>query len=91
MGILPDYQRRGIGSLLVREGLLACQRTGFDVVVVLGHPDYYPRFGFMVASEEGLRCEYEVPDEAFMVAELRPGALSAIEGLVKYDEAFRAV
>lgn len=91
MAVLPEYQRRGIGSLLVGEGLRECRRAGHAFVVVLGHPDYYPRFGFRRASERGLRCEYEVPDEAFMVAELRPGALDGVRGVVKYHEAFGSV
>jgi putative acetyltransferase len=88
MAVLPEYQRRGIGSLLVRDGLQECQRLGYDVVVVLGHPEFYPRFGFGRASDKGLRCEYQVPDEAFMVSELRPGALNGIRGLVRYHEVF---
>ena len=87
MAVLPEYQKQGIGSQLVREGLRECQRIGCDVVVVLGHPEYYPRFGFVPASQKGLRCEYAVPDEVFMVAELKPDALS-VRGLVKYRPEF---
>lgn len=90
MAVLPEYQRRGVGSLLVRAGLEECRRVGCDAVVVLGHPEYYPRFGFVSAGRKGLRCEYPVPDEVFMVAELRPGPLS-IRGLVKYRPEFGAL
>jgi len=83
VAVLPEYQNRGIGSQLVREGLKECQRVGCWVVVVLGHPRFYPRFGFVQASRKGLRCEYPVADEDFMVAELRPNALRG-RGLVKY-------
>jgi putative acetyltransferase len=91
MAVLPEYQRRGIGSRLVREGLAACARQGHLVVVVLGHPTYYPRFGFVRAATKGLRCEYPVPDEAFMVAELLPAALAGRTGLVKYRPEFAGV
>jgi putative acetyltransferase len=90
MAVLPEHQNQGIGSQLVREGLKQCQRIGYDVVVVVGHAEYYPRFGFVPASQKGLRCEYPVPDEVFMVTELRPNALSA-SGLVKYHPAFAEV
>jgi putative acetyltransferase len=88
MAVLPEYQRQGVGSQLVREGLRQCQRLGCNVVFVLGHPEYYPRFGFIPASRKGLRSEYPVPDEVFMVAELEPGALRGRRGLVKYRPEF---
>lgn len=91
MAVLPEYQRRGVGSELVRAGLDECRRIDRDVVVVLGHPDYYPRFGFRPAGRAGLRCEYPVPDDTFMVVELRPGALAGRRGLVKYHPAFAEV
>ena len=59
--------------------------------MVVGHPEYYPRFGFVAASAKGLQCEYDVPDEAFMAVELRPGSLGGAAGLVKYHAAFGAV
>jgi len=88
MAVLPNYQNQGIGSRLVRKGLTECRTIGHNIVVVLGHPEYYPRFGFEVAREKGLRCEYEVPDEAFMVAQLENRALAGRHGLVKYAPAF---
>ena len=91
MAVLPERQNQGIGSLLVREGLKECKRIGENVVVVLGHPDYYPRFGFVVAKEKGLSCEYPVPDEVFMVAELTPNALNGRKGLVVYHPEFKNV
>lgn len=88
MAVLPEHQNQGVGSRLVREGLSECRRIGCGAVVVLGHPAYYPRFGFVPASSKGLRCEYPVPDEAFMVAELMPGGLLSARGLVKYHPEF---
>jgi putative acetyltransferase len=84
MAILPAYQRQGIGSALVRAALDELRRVGHDAVVVLGHPAYYPRFGFRRASEFGLRWESDCPDEAFMALELQPGALAGRSGVVRY-------
>jgi putative acetyltransferase len=91
MAVLPSHQNQGIGSQLVREGLRECQLIGENIVVVLGHPNYYPRFGFVPASLKGLRSEYDVPDEVFMVAELTEGALAGRGGLVKYHPEFSKV
>ena len=88
VAVLPNYQRQGIGTLLIRQGLKECARSGFQAVVVLGHPDFYPRFGFIPASRKGLGCEYDVPDEAFMVLELESGALQDCSGTVKYRSEF---
>ena len=91
MAVRPDRQRRGIGSALVRAGLAALHQAGHDLVVVVGHPAFYPRFGFIPARPRGLLCEYPVPDEVFMVAELTPGALRGRRGLVRYAAEFAAV
>jgi putative acetyltransferase len=88
LAVEPERQRTGIGSALVRAGLDACRALGARAVVVLGHAQYYPRFGFAPAVRFGLRSEYEVPDEAFMALELVPGALSGVRGLVRYAPAF---
>lgn len=84
VAVLPEYQRQGIGALLIQHGLAECTRLGCKAIVVLGSPVYYPRFGFVAAKERGLRCEYPVPDEAFMVLELESGALEGCPGTVKY-------
>ncbi|MGQ0601527.1 MAG: GNAT family N-acetyltransferase [Anaerolineales bacterium] len=91
LAVLPEFQRRGIGAQLARAGLDECRRLNCAFVVVLGHPDYYPRFGFERASKYGLRCEWEVPDPAFMVIELLPGALTNRAGLVKYQPEWSSV
>ncbi|MCI0691175.1 N-acetyltransferase [candidate division KSB1 bacterium] len=88
MAVLPEYQRTGIGSALIDQGLEQCREAGHACVVVLGHPEYYPRFGFVPASKYGIKCEYNAPDEAFMVIELRKGALRGRSGTVKYQHEF---
>ena len=91
MAVLPTHQRRGTGSQLVQEGLARCRQVPYDLIVVLGHPGYYPRFGFLPGSRYALRCEYQVPDEVFMAMELTPRALAAGGGLVKYLPEFSTV
>ena len=89
VGVLPAFQNMGIGSRLVRQGLLDCKRDGYDAVVVLGNPHYYSRFGFLRASDHQLDNEYHA-HEAFMVIELNQAALQEARGLVKYPPEFRA-
>jgi len=91
MAVLPEQQRNGIGSALVREGLRRCKELGCRAVVVVGHPEFYPRFGFVPAQRYALRCEYDVPADVFMALELEPGALNGAAGLVRYDDAFAGV
>lgn len=88
MAVTPSRQRSGVGSALVRAGLEQCRRLGFGAVVVLGHPAFYPRFGFSRADQFGLASEYESPPEAFMAIELAPHYLDDVAGTVKYHEAF---
>ena len=89
MAILPEYQRKGIGSQLVRAGLEECRHLGHEVVVLVGHPDYYPRFGFVPARPKTLECEFQVPDEAWMLLELKEGVLAGRRGTVTYQPEFR--
>ena len=91
MAVVPERQRRGIGSRLVNAGLEACRNAGYDYVVVLGHATYYPRFGFVPASRYGITSEYEVPDEAFMVLVWRGGMLREGGGLARYQPEFYEV
>ncbi len=88
MAVLPERQNQGIGSMLVLDGLEECRRIGVDAVVLVGHATYYPRFGFVPAIQKGLTCEYPVPDDVFMVIELKPDALSGLHGLIKYCPEF---
>jgi putative acetyltransferase len=89
MAVTPARQRQGIGSALVRAGVEECRRLGCAAVVVLGHADYYPRFGFMPASSHfGLVSEYDVSDPEFMALELHAGVLQDKAGTVRYQSAF---
>ena len=90
MAVALERQRAGIGSALVRDGLARCQEQGVEALFVVGHPEYYPRFGFSLASGFGITCEFDVPDEVFMALELAPGALRGRTGQVFFNEAFRA-
>ena len=91
MAVAPEYQCNGIGSALVRAGLEQCKQLGFATVVVLGHPGYYPRFGFSPSSRFGIDSEYDVPEDVFMAMELQPGILNGKTGRVKYHAAFSNV
>ncbi len=91
MAVHPDFQNQGIGSKLVIEGLRKCRELGSKVVVVIGHPGYYPRFGFVPAKRKGLEAPFPVPDEAFMVLELVPGVLEKTKGTIKYPPEFDEV
>ena len=81
MAVLPDYQKQNIGSTLVQEGLRRLTEQNCPFVVVLGHPKYYPRFGFVPASKYDVRCEWDVPDEVFMIQVFGESVLS---GLAQY-------
>jgi len=91
MAVTPEFQGRGIGSALVERGLALCRERGYSVVVVLGHPDYYPRFGFNAAKGQLLESPYSGLGEAYMALELSPGALSGVSGKIRYPEAFAAL
>ena len=91
MAVAPARQRQGVGSALVPAGLERCKELGSRAVVVLGHPEYYPRFGFVPARGFGIRCAYDVPDEAFMALELSAGGLRACAGTARYAPEFDSV
>jgi len=88
LAVRPEFQNQGIGSELVRDGLERCRRLGHEIVVVVGHPEYYPRFGFSPARARGLEAPFPVPDEAFLALELVPGALDGVAGTVKFPPPF---
>ncbi|MDR7071424.1 GNAT family N-acetyltransferase [Fictibacillus barbaricus] len=91
MAVHPEYQNQAIGSLLVKEGLKKAKVLGFEHVVVLGHPSFYPKFGFVSATQKGIESPLPVPEEVFMVYELKSGSLNGLKGKVKYPPAFDAV
>lgn len=91
MSVLPDRQKSGIGSLMVKTGLSELKKSGHRIVIVLGHPHYYPRFGFAPASRYKIKSEYDVRDEVFMALELVEGALADCSGIAKYQPEFNEV
>lgn len=91
VSVSPARQRAGLGSALVRAGIERCRDLGIDTVIVLGHPTYYPRFGFVPSVDYGIKSEYDVPDEVFMVLELKPGALEGKSGTMRYHSAFAGI
>jgi putative acetyltransferase len=88
VGVLPGLQRGGVGQALCRAGIDACRQAGAPFVVVLGHPPYYPRFGFVPAVRFGLTFADAPPRDAFMALELEPGALASSGGKVRYAPEF---
>ena len=88
MCVHPNYQRKGIGSKLVREGLKRAREKGYGSVIVIGYPEYYPRFGFSKASMFDIKAPFDVPDNAFMALELVENALEDVKGIVEYPKPF---
>lgn len=87
----PDYQCRGVGTALIEEGLKVCRTLGHRIVIVIGHPEYYPRYGFRSARSNGIIAPFAVADDVFMVLALDPDALDGIRGTVRYPEEFDAI
>jgi putative acetyltransferase len=85
---VPEQQRRGVGAALIEAGLARLRERGCPFVVVLGHHEYYTRFGFVPASRHRLRCEWDVPDEAFMVYVFDAAATDTAAGLIRYRPEF---
>jgi putative acetyltransferase len=88
MAVLPDHQRQGIGGLLVEAGNQRLRELGCLFIVVVGHADYYPRFGFRPARDHGLRCQWDVPDEVFMVLVLDSRKMERVSGVATYRDEF---
>ena len=89
IAVLPKFQHQGIGTILVQSGIEMLKSNGCPFVIVLGHPDYYPRFGFEPASHRGIRCQWEgAPEEAFMILILDEKAMEGISGVARYQNEF---
>jgi putative acetyltransferase len=90
MAVLPEYQRQGIGSRLVEEGNGKLKAAGCPFIIVVGHPEFYPRFGFEPASAYGITCEWDLPADVFMIATLDPTSTKGMAGLAKFRPEFSA-
>lgn len=88
VSVLPDYQNKGIGKLLIQEALEEAKKLGYHSVFVLGHPEYYPKFGFKKTSLWGIKAPFEVPEEALMAIELHENALDKVSGVIEYPSVF---
>jgi len=91
MAVLPEHQRQGIGGRLVEAGTKRLSTTGVPVIVVLGHPAFYPRFGFKPASRFEVSCEWPVPDEVFMMLVLDQARMAGVTGMARYRPEFSTV
>jgi putative acetyltransferase len=91
MAVVPNRQRQGIGSRLVEAGIERLRHIGCPFVVVIGHPSFYPRFGFEPAAAYGLTCEWDVPAEAFMVNILNPEVRDRLRGVAQYRAEFSII
>ncbi|TGY43515.1 N-acetyltransferase [Clostridium sartagoforme] len=88
LAVLPEYQKSGIGKNLMNKAIERARELGYKSIVILGHENYYPKFGFEKASKYGVKAPFEVPDEAYMILELLPGGLNGVSGIVEYSKAF---
>ena len=88
MAVIPEFQKKGIGSELVKIGIKMAKKLGFDSIIVIGHKEYYPKFGFQRASKWNIKCPFEVPDDVFMAIELTEKAFEGKAGTVEYPDEF---
>jgi predicted N-acetyltransferase YhbS len=90
LSILPDYQKKGVGTKLVIEAILLAKQAGYESMNVLGQPDYYPKFNFKPAQDFNIKVDFKTPKNALMVLELQDNALKNVSGTIKYSPAFFA-
>jgi predicted N-acetyltransferase YhbS len=89
VSVLPEFQKKGIGSQLIGAGHQKSKELGFQSAILLGHPEYYPRFGYKPASTWGIKTQLPLPsDDVFMAVELTEGALSKVSGMVVFPPEF---
>ncbi len=91
LAVMPAYQHNGVGKKLVKSGLKKAGQLGYPTVIVLGHQDYYPQFGFTPARQWNIKNPFEVPDDSFFAIELKEGALAKVHGTVAYPQEFYEV
>jgi putative acetyltransferase len=91
MGVLPEYQRQGIGGKLIEAGNRKLKDADCPFIIVVGHADYYARFGFRPAREHGIKCQWDVPDNVFMLLILDQAEMEGVSGLAKYRDEFSSV
>ena len=89
MAVLPEFQRQGVGTDLVKTGIQMLKKSACPFVIVLGHPEYYSRFGFEPAFRYGIKSQWEgVPDHAFMILWLAQSRTNGVSGIAKYRDEF---
>jgi putative acetyltransferase len=91
MAVVPEYQRHGISTKLIETGNRKIKDAGYPFIIVVGHAEYYPRFGFRPAREYGIKCEWDVPDEVFMLQVLNEAKMPGASGLANYRHEFSTV
>jgi len=91
ISVLPKFQHKGVGGRLIKKGVEEAQKLGFKSIIVVGHSEYYPRFGFKKASKYGISAPFDVPDTAFLAIELEKNGLKNCGGIVEYPREFMEV
>ncbi len=88
VSVKPKLQKQGIGGQLIKESHRLAKKLGYQSIVLLGHENYYPKFGYELCSKYGIKIPFEAPDENCMVIELVENGLQGVNGTVQYDKAF---